>query len=139
MTTMVALLANSPMVGEILTGWEVVLMLAVVLVLFGARRLPNLARGLGEGLLRFRNEFDQIRKEFDQEAHDAGKSLGGIYGRPAAQALTPENQTAELYDPAAFQDTQGAGPVRKYLLFRAWRRLWRLIWHSVINNLKARI
>ena len=37
-----------------LNGWEIVLILAVVLVLFGARKLPALARGLGEGIREFK-------------------------------------------------------------------------------------
>src|SRR5205085_12486178 len=33
-----------------LGGWEVVLILAVVLSLFGAKKLPELAKGLGQGI-----------------------------------------------------------------------------------------
>ena len=115
-----------------LNGWEVVLMLAVVLVLLGARHLPWIARGLGEGLFQF-------RKRFDQEARDAGKSLGGIYGKPAAEALTPDNQTAELYDPAAFHREKRSGSATKRMRFRRWLRLWRVIWHSVFKRLHAKI
>ena len=35
-------------------GWETVLILAVLLVLFGARKLPELARRLGKGMRDFR-------------------------------------------------------------------------------------
>ncbi len=35
-------------------GWEMVLILAVVLLLFGARKLPELARGLGQGVREFK-------------------------------------------------------------------------------------
>ena len=37
-----------------LNGWEVVAILAVVLILFGAKRLPELARGLGQGIKEFK-------------------------------------------------------------------------------------
>ncbi|HHY84094.1 MAG TPA: twin-arginine translocase TatA/TatE family subunit [Verrucomicrobia bacterium] len=37
-----------------LNGWEIVLLLAVVLLLFGARKLPELARGLGQGIREFK-------------------------------------------------------------------------------------
>ena len=39
-------------------------------------------------------------------ASDAGRSVGGIYGKAAAQALTPDNQVAELYDPAVLGKEQ---------------------------------
>jgi TatA/E family protein of Tat protein translocase len=75
-----------------LGGGEIILCLALVLILFGAKKLPDLAKGLGDGLLNF-------RKSVDDEATEAGRSLGGIYGKPAAEALTPDNHVAELYDP----------------------------------------
>ena len=102
---MVELIANHAMLA-LLAGWELVLILGVILVLLGARHLPWIARGFGEGL-------SQFRKEFDEQAHQAGESLGGIYGKPAAEALTPENQTAELYDPAVFHHREGTGRIAK--------------------------
>src|SRR2546428_143189 len=123
-------MTNLSIFADIFGGWEVVLILAVVLILFGAKRLPELARGLGEG-------FSQFRKDFDQAAHDAGESLGGIYEKPAAKALPPDNQTAELYDPAVLHNEDRTSRATKRL--RYWRRLWRLIWHSVLKCRKAKV
>jgi len=44
---------NTFMFG-MLNMWEIVLILAVVLVLFGARKLPELAKGLGQGIKEFK-------------------------------------------------------------------------------------
>ncbi len=46
-----------------LGGPEVILIFAVVLLLFGAKKIPDLARGLGKGL----GEFKKAKDEFDQE------------------------------------------------------------------------
>ena len=43
--------------------WEILLVLIVILVLFGAKRLPELARGLGLGINEFRDAVDSSRKE----------------------------------------------------------------------------
>ena len=43
--------------------WEILLVLIVVLVLFGAKRLPELARGLGLGINEFRDAVDSSKKE----------------------------------------------------------------------------
>jgi len=43
------------------TEWVVILM--IVLVLFGAKKLPELAKSLGQGM----NEFRKARQEFDKE------------------------------------------------------------------------
>ncbi len=44
---------NATLLG-MLNGWEIVLIVAVVLLLFGARKLPDLARGMGQGIKEFR-------------------------------------------------------------------------------------
>ena len=43
--------------------WEILLVLIVVVVLFGAKRLPELARGLGLGINEFRDAVDSSKKE----------------------------------------------------------------------------
>lgn len=99
-----------------LGGWEIILVLAVVLILFGAKKLPELARGLALGI-------DKFRDAVDSEASDAGRSVGGIYGKRAVQALTPDNQVAELYDPGAFE--RDAHPQkRRNIIKHALLSLW---------------
>src|ERR1043166_2070302 len=44
-------------------GWEVVLILAVVLVLFGAKKLPELAKGLGQGIKEFKKATREVTDE----------------------------------------------------------------------------
>jgi sec-independent protein translocase protein TatA len=106
-----------------LGGGEVILVLALIVILLGAKKLPEIARGLGEGFFEFRKHLGSLSKELDQEAVDAGESLGGIYGKSAAQALTPDNQTAELYNPAVFENPHTS----KHLTFRHLVRLCRLV------------
>ena len=116
-------------------GWEIAFMLAVVLILVGAKGLRGIARGLGGGFSQFRKAVGEVTKDLDNEAHDAGESLGGIYGKPAAQALTPDNQTAELYDPVAFHNPRNMKRIR----FRVLVRLWRLLWIFVSKRVNPKI
>jgi sec-independent protein translocase protein TatA len=44
---------NTAMLG-MLNMYEIILIVALVLLLFGARKLPELARGLGQGIKEFR-------------------------------------------------------------------------------------
>lgn len=55
--------------------WEIVLILAIVVFLFGARRIPEIARGLGEGIRGFRT------------------SLKGDEGSPPAKAADESDET----------------------------------------------
>ena len=110
---------HSLVLATLLGGWEVVLILAVFLILLGAKKLPEIMRGMGDGMSEF-------RKELDRQAHDAGKSAGGIFGKPAAEGLTPDNQTGELYDPAVFRRGGRKRSVRQ-LLRELWRNILKLL------------
>lgn len=39
-----------------LQGWQIIIIAAVIVLLFGSRKLPDLARGLGSSLRIFRSE-----------------------------------------------------------------------------------
>ena len=49
-----------------LNGWEIVAILAVVLIIFGAKKLPELAKGLGEGIKEFRKSSREIQDEIEK-------------------------------------------------------------------------
>jgi sec-independent protein translocase protein TatA len=51
-------------------GPDVLIILLIVLILFGAKKLPDLARGLGQSM----NEFRKAREDIGRELHDAGAS-----------------------------------------------------------------
>lgn len=51
-------------------GMELFLIILVVLLLFGAKRIPELARGIGQGIQEFRKASDDIKKEIDKGADD---------------------------------------------------------------------
>ncbi len=44
---------------------EMVVILVLVLLLFGSKRLPELARGLGKGMREFRKAAEDVKREMD--------------------------------------------------------------------------
>ena len=50
-------------------GWELIVIFLVILLLFGAKRLPELARGLGQSIREFKGAVDGVQKEI-QDATD---------------------------------------------------------------------
>jgi sec-independent protein translocase protein TatA len=50
---------------------ELILILGVILVLFGGRKLPELARGLGQGLKEFKSATREDNKEEKRDDKDA--------------------------------------------------------------------
>lgn len=69
-----------------LGGGEIVLILAVVLLLFGAKKLPELAKGLGQGIKEFKKASNEVRDEIER-AGDADV--------PPPPAYPPRKQLSE--------------------------------------------
>ena len=70
-------------------GPDLFVILLIVLILFGARKLPELARSLGQSM----NEFRKAREEFDRELHTAGNE-NQPKGYQPAQNVQPAQQPA---------------------------------------------
>ncbi len=58
---------------------ELLIILVIILLVFGAKRLPELARGLGKGIREFKdatkhveNEFKELEKEGEEEKKKQG-------------------------------------------------------------------
>jgi len=48
-------------------GWnEILLILLVILLLFGGRKIPELMRGLGKGIREFNDAKNSVRKEIEE-------------------------------------------------------------------------
>jgi sec-independent protein translocase protein TatA len=63
---------NSPLFALSMPGWpEIVFILVIVLLLFGAKKLPELARGIGQSL----GEFKRARDDFEREIHKSTAEL----------------------------------------------------------------
>lgn len=56
-----------------LSGWHLLIIIAIVLLLFGAPKLPGLARSLGQSMRIFKSEVKQM-KEDEKPADSASDS-----------------------------------------------------------------
>ncbi len=54
--------------------WEVVIIILVILLLFGGRKLPELGRGLARGLRSFRDELTGRKTDIEDVDKDAKES-----------------------------------------------------------------
>jgi sec-independent protein translocase protein TatA len=52
---------------------EVVMIFLVILLLFGAKKLPELAKGLGKGMKEFKKAQNEIEEEFTKAGDEAPK------------------------------------------------------------------
>jgi sec-independent protein translocase protein TatA len=81
------------MFAAMLGGWEIVLILAVVLILFGAKKLPELAKGLGTGIKEFkkatREVTDEISNVMDESPPPPANRLPANTTPPQPEAPQP--------------------------------------------------
>ena len=72
----------------VISEWHVILLVFVILLLFGGKKLPELARGLGEAMKEF--------KRASREDHDnQGPSTTGGKQPPADSKQLPESQNGK--------------------------------------------
>lgn len=53
-----------------LTGWHLLIILAVILLLFGAPKLPALAKSIGQSMRIFKGEVNEMKKD-GKDGNDA--------------------------------------------------------------------
>ena len=58
------------MFAAFLGGWEWVVVLLAVLLLFGAKKIPELAKGLGTGIKEFKKATREVTDEIQNSATD---------------------------------------------------------------------
>jgi sec-independent protein translocase protein TatA len=55
-------------------GWELVILFLIVLLVFGAKRIPEIAQGLGKGIKEFKNATRDLNKEIDSAVNQPDDS-----------------------------------------------------------------
>lgn len=51
-------------------GTEILLILGIIILFFGARKIPELARGIGQGITEFRKVSENVDNEHDEEQNN---------------------------------------------------------------------
>ena len=88
----------NPMFGLFnLGGAEIILILALVLILFGAKKLPELAKGLGQGIKEFKKATKEVTDEVSRSMDETNNN--NYYNHPPQpkqiQEPTPADKPAE--------------------------------------------
>ena len=55
--------------------WEIVLIILVIILIFGGKKIPELARGLSKGLKEFRKTTNEIKDEVNAADKDVKSSV----------------------------------------------------------------
>jgi sec-independent protein translocase protein TatA len=80
-----------------LEGWHIVIIVALVVLLFGSRKLPDAARSVGQSLRIFKSEMKAAAKDGSDGQADAKKdaapqqAVEGKVVNPAVNDSVPHN------------------------------------------------
>jgi sec-independent protein translocase protein TatA len=75
-------------------GPELLIILVIILLLFGAKKLPELARGLGKSMKEFKKATQEVQEDF-QEAMDAADLDKKQPPSPARDAAAPADKPGD--------------------------------------------
>jgi TatA/E family protein of Tat protein translocase len=84
---------------------EIVLIFLVVLMLFGSKTIPDLARSLGKGMNEFRKATEDIKREFEQSTTEIKEELSKI----ETNVRQNSNEIRDLAN-EAYRDDYGTNP-----------------------------
>ncbi|MEO9966000.1 MAG: twin-arginine translocase TatA/TatE family subunit [Reichenbachiella sp.] len=63
-------MANTVLAFGMPGGWELVIIVLVIILLFGAKKIPELAKGLGKGIREFKDASKEIKDEIQEGIKD---------------------------------------------------------------------
>lgn len=86
-------------------GGEIMLILAVVLLLFGGKKLPELARGLGKGIREFKDASEGVKREIH-------RNINSVTGEEEPETSAPA-QAASPVQPVTPAQPIGSQPIEQ--------------------------
>jgi TatA/E family protein of Tat protein translocase len=97
---------------------EMLIILVVVLIFFGPKRLPDLAKSLGKGIAEFKKASEEVRKGIEdavkeESVAETPKPPEDLfsYGKAPGSTPAPDNPPVEPAPPAdAHATADGAAP-----------------------------
>lgn len=83
-----------------LGGGELLLILVAVLILFGPKKLPELAQGLGKGLRQFRQAQREFTEQINSAFEDEQRQQKSALARPGAINTIARSPSGPVAPPA---------------------------------------
>lgn len=92
---------------------EIVLLFLVVLMLFGSKKIPDLARGLGKGMNEFRKAADDIKREFSQSAEEIREDLAEMENNIRQNSHEIRDMAKDVYQEADAVSSEAVADIYK--------------------------
>jgi sec-independent protein translocase protein TatA len=76
-------------------GYEIILIIVVILILFGGRKIPELAKGLGKGIKEFKEATED--SGLKEDLKDIASEVGDL--KESVDKINPKKAIDDLKDP----------------------------------------
>jgi sec-independent protein translocase protein TatA len=87
-------------------GWEWLILVGVILLLFGAKRLPEMARSVGQSARVFRGEMKGLKSDDETARKSTEQPAEPPAAQPAPPSALPQAQQAPVQQAPAQQAKQ---------------------------------
>ena len=105
-----------PLLLGMLNTPEIILILLLALILFGAKKLPELAKGLGHGIKEFRKASREISDELNSAIHEdsspSTRRSSSAYSPPPQPEGTQPQGADSAVESGGSTDTGGTGELK---------------------------
>ncbi len=81
------------MFAAFLGGWEWIIVLLAVLLLFGAKKIPELAKGLGTGIREFKKATKEVTDEIQNAPTEPTPVKPTVVAQSQPASTVPKNST----------------------------------------------
>src|SRR5271155_195906 len=78
-----------------LSGGELVMVLVAILILFGAKRIPDFAKGLGQGIKEFKKASAGVTDEFHHAMNQEPPKTAPLQPSPSPPATIPSGAVSK--------------------------------------------
>jgi len=83
---------QTPLLFFDLGGGEIFLIVLVIIMFFGSKKIPELARGLGKGIKEFKNAAQDIQREINDSSKDFGSIKDKVSVKKQVEELLKDSQ-----------------------------------------------
>lgn len=74
----------------IIGTWEIVIICFVILLLFGGKKLPELMKGIGQGVSSFKKGLDEVEEEINKAADEPVTEVKEPHNHKVKQRISPQ-------------------------------------------------
>jgi sec-independent protein translocase protein TatA len=92
---------------------ELLLILVVVLMLFGSKEIPDIARFMGKTMAQLRNATNEIKSEIQKGARDNGMDMDSITGGISKEINKAKTEINKMTNPVENIDLGIENPIEK--------------------------